>query len=200
MAKDENDEPKGNEKAFDVSLATRNFEIELFWRRSLFFWGFIAAAFIGYATLSDELSFSSLALAGFGFVCSLVWTLGNRGSKFWASIWEEKVHRFQEEAIGEELFTHEVQIQEEYRWPWRPIRYGVSRLAMALSDYVCFLWFCIFLREFLRQINSQHISNWYINQKTVLMCGFFVATIGYGIFVCINTKSGTKEKATEKKE
>jgi hypothetical protein len=31
---------------FDVAVQVRNFEIELFWKRSLFFWGFISAAFI----------------------------------------------------------------------------------------------------------------------------------------------------------
>jgi len=38
-------------KRFDASFATRQFEIDLFWKRSLFFWGFIAAAFVAVAEL-----------------------------------------------------------------------------------------------------------------------------------------------------
>ena len=33
-----------------VAIAARSQEIELFWKRSLFFWGFIASAFVGYAS------------------------------------------------------------------------------------------------------------------------------------------------------
>lgn len=47
-----NDEAK--EKLFDFSLQTRNFEIGLFWKRSLFFWGFISAGFIAYRLCSDQ--------------------------------------------------------------------------------------------------------------------------------------------------
>ncbi|WP_444861012.1 RipA family octameric membrane protein [Vibrio splendidus] len=33
-----------NFEAYKVAIATRNFEIDLYWKRSLFFWGFIATA------------------------------------------------------------------------------------------------------------------------------------------------------------
>jgi hypothetical protein len=40
----------------------RKFEIDLFWKRSLFFWTFIGAALVAYAALmkerEDELSFA----------------------------------------------------------------------------------------------------------------------------------------------
>jgi len=69
-------------KKYDVALATRNFEIELFWKRSLFFWGFIASAFVGYATLVKEHLALAVLIACFGFVCSVAWSLVNRGSKY----------------------------------------------------------------------------------------------------------------------
>ena len=84
---------KRAEKYFDVAADVRKFEIGLFWQRSLFFWGFIGAAFIAYAALgrkdnSDPLA--QLAVACFGFVCSTAWTLQNRGSKYWQEAWETK--------------------------------------------------------------------------------------------------------------
>ena len=49
-------------KTFDHASDVRKFEIDLFWKRSLFFWTFIGAAFVAYAALmkerEDELSFS----------------------------------------------------------------------------------------------------------------------------------------------
>ncbi|HWM68436.1 MAG TPA: hypothetical protein VNO35_17725 [Steroidobacteraceae bacterium] len=34
-----------------LAAEVRKFEIERFWARSIFFWGFIAAAFVAYAQL-----------------------------------------------------------------------------------------------------------------------------------------------------
>jgi ATP-dependent protease ClpP protease subunit len=62
-----------NKKHFDISLKIRNFEIDLFWKRSLFFWGFISAAFLAYAALRQ--SELRIVVACFGMVCSCAWTL-----------------------------------------------------------------------------------------------------------------------------
>jgi hypothetical protein len=70
------------------------FEIDLFWKRSLFFW-FIAAAFVAYATLikSETNADKDLPfiIACFGLVYNFAWTLGNRGSKYWQEAWEQKL-------------------------------------------------------------------------------------------------------------
>ena len=40
----EDDESKLREKALDLALDIRKFEIELYWKRAAYFWGFIGAA------------------------------------------------------------------------------------------------------------------------------------------------------------
>ena len=45
------EEKMKDEKKFEICYKNRNFEIELFWKRSLFFWGFIASAFVSFVTL-----------------------------------------------------------------------------------------------------------------------------------------------------
>ena len=70
-------------KMFETASEVRKFEITLFWTRSLFFWGFIAAAFVAIAALKNDQATLSLLISEFGVVCSLAWTLGNRGSKYW---------------------------------------------------------------------------------------------------------------------
>jgi hypothetical protein len=95
------EELNGNKIRFDVAVQTRNLEIELFWKRSVFFWGFISAAFIGYAALRQ--SEVRTLLACFGLVCSFAWTLVNRGSKYWQEAWETKVERFEFPVTGVSL-------------------------------------------------------------------------------------------------
>lgn len=88
------------EKRFEVVIEARKLEIELFGRRSLFFWGFMASAFVGYATLYKIGSGLSLIIACFGLVCSVAWTLVNRGSKYWQENWEAKVDKVEDNVTG----------------------------------------------------------------------------------------------------
>ena len=62
---------------YEACIKALDFELEQFWKRSLFFWGFIGAAFVGLAA-SDNHPFLQGAIAGFGFVGSVTWTLANR--------------------------------------------------------------------------------------------------------------------------
>jgi hypothetical protein len=146
-----------NLKRLEISIQSRNMEIELFWKRSLFFWGFIASAFVGYAALRTQKSDLSMFLACFGMVCSCAWSLLNRGSKYWHESWETKVERF-ETAVTGPLFAIEEQEQTQKGIWLRARNYSVSRLAIALSDYVFIFWIAIVIAEICRQYFPN--ANW----------------------------------------
>jgi hypothetical protein len=131
-------------KWFEVALATRQFEIDLFWKRALFFWGFIAAAFVALGTLEGKSPVLSLLVSGFGMVCSLAWTLANRGSKYWQEQWESRIELAEDE-VTEPLFKREEPAQDKGRW-LSGRRYSVSKLTIAVSDYIFFVWVTVFLR------------------------------------------------------
>lgn len=86
------DVPGGNkntkaEKALDLALDIRKFEIELYWKRATYFWTFIGAALAGYALVyakaETKNSWLLLVFSCLGFLFSIAWYLVNRGSKFW---------------------------------------------------------------------------------------------------------------------
>jgi hypothetical protein len=108
---------------------------------ALFFWGFISAAFVGYGALyKREAPELALVLACFGLVCSVAWTLANRGSKYWQENWEQKVHRAELDVLGEEFFARQEQT-EDWKNCWlRARRFSVSKLAIALSDFTVLTW------------------------------------------------------------
>ena len=135
-------------RRLDIAVQVRNFEIELFWKRSVFFWGFISAAFVGYAALRIANPELGLMIACFGMVCSGAWTLLNRGSKYWQESWETKVNEAEID-IGGKLFTRQELTQNKGRW-LRGRKYSVSKLAIALSDYVFLLWFSLVIVEVVR--------------------------------------------------
>jgi hypothetical protein len=130
-------------RRFDAAFRNRQFEIDLFWKRSLFFWGFIAAAFVAVSALKDKPTLD-LLVSGFGLVCSFAWTLANRGSKYWQEQWEAKVEDVENEVTGPLFRKREV--AQDKGWWLRGRRYSVSRLTIAVSDYIAFVWLCIFVR------------------------------------------------------
>ena len=81
----------------DRAHEIRKFEIELYWRRSAYFWTFIALAFTGYGALQvsdpDKVEGLDFLVTNLGFVASFAWFLTNKGSKYWQEVWETHVDR-----------------------------------------------------------------------------------------------------------
>ena len=130
--------PEQKGKILDLASEIRKFEIERFWQRSLFFWGFIAAAFVAYAQTYEKNPFIAILVACYGTVCSTAWTLGNRGSKYWQEAWEQKVKVVEKDVLGVDLFSNPE--PRERKGFWGAAEFSVSRLAIALSDFTVLIW------------------------------------------------------------
>lgn len=142
-------QPTRTDNAYRVARDTRNFEIELFWKRAIFFWAFVAAAFAAFGSTYQEDPGLALVLAGFGMVCSAAWTLANRGSKHWQETWERRLEALEVDVTGP-LFGVDSPSQTE-GIPWlRSRRYSVSKLAIALSDFITLLWLILAVGQLLR--------------------------------------------------
>jgi len=140
-----NADEKQKMKILEIAADVRKFEIEKFWQRSIFFWGFIGAAFVAYAQLYGR-SDLPLFVACFGLVCSVAWTLQNRGSKYWQEAWEAKVESVEKSVLGVELFAN-----REPRQPkgfWGAWTFSVSKLTIALSDFTVLVWIVLAMKAF----------------------------------------------------
>lgn len=168
-----------------VGVDTRKFEIESFWKRSLFFWGFIAASFIAYASFKGINSNYSIIISNFGFICSFCWTFVNRGSKYWQENWEQKVNASEVLTIGK-YFQVQEPILMHKSWWLRARKFSVSRLTIALSDYVTILWFLIILYEILKLLNPNLIDSDKIKYFLVF---FTFYTIIYSFVALLNSKT-----------
>lgn len=175
------------EKKFDAALQTRNLEIDLFWKRSLFFWGFIASAFVGYAALHSDIR---IVIACFGMVCSFAWSLLNRGSKYWQENWEQKVEKLESALFpppkNHTLFSH--QEQREDKGVWLSARkYSVSKLVIALSDYAFLMWLGIVIYELGRHYLPVNFQG---RLKEICLLVFVVCSVLFlGIVLIFGRKS-----------
>lgn len=136
-------------KTLELADKVRRFEISLFWTRSLFFWGFTTTALAGYGAAVHAGSPGLQFGAGcFGLVCSVAWTLVNRGSKYWQVVWEDKVKRAQEDAaLPVELFSPKIgEPSVDETWIWDAKHFSVSGLAIAFSDFTVLVWLGLILK------------------------------------------------------
>ena len=127
------------EIAFNTAVEARKLELQLLWTRSLFFWGFILVPFSAYGVLHENSPNLSVIAACFGLVCSVAWSLSNRGSKFWYESWEQNVKDIEKRVTGKEMFKGPADSATKAGW-WGGTRFSVSQLAIALSDYTVVIW------------------------------------------------------------
>lgn len=132
-------------KILEYAADVRKFEVERFWQRSIFFWGFIAAAFVAYAQSAGKGDLAFL-IACFGLVCSIAWTLQNRGSKYWYEAWEKKVESVEKDVLGVDLFANRE--PRQCKGFWGAWTFSVTKLAIALSDFTALVWFALAAKAF----------------------------------------------------
>ncbi|MDP2854063.1 MAG: class I SAM-dependent methyltransferase [Smithellaceae bacterium] len=170
-------------KAFDVAHDNRKFEIDMLWKRSIFYWGFIAASFIGFCATERLNSNLSIVFSAFGFMCSVAWSAGNRGSKYWQEYWENKVVLFQNRVTGD-IFIDHFPLKPSIFSQFSARRLSVSKLLMGISDYTIMVWFAILLYKL------AHYSGWISGPLPGFAYSLAIgSTILYSLYVLFRSKS-----------
>lgn len=168
-------------KAFDIAHENRKLEIQLFWQRSLFFWGFVAASLIAYAQTIKDNQHYSIVFALFGLVCSVVWSRGNRGSKYWQEYWEKKVNFFQHYTTGT-IFYDRKPTTPRFLEIFEGRRASVSKLTMALSDFSIGVWSLLCLFVFLDKSILERYGQ-------AISVALVIVTLSYCLFFLRSAKS-----------
>jgi len=127
-------------KALDRAWQIRNFEIELYWKRALYFWGFIALSFTGYiATFESANHTIPLTIACAGCVFSIAWFLVNKASKFWQENWEAHIDCLEDEIEGR-LYKTVIKNKAHFLWPLKGYHFSVSKINQAVNLFVILIW------------------------------------------------------------
>lgn len=99
------------EKVFERAHDIRKFEIELYWKRTTYFWAFIAVSFSGYFAIltSRNIHFQEqylFLIESIGFIFSLGWFFVNKGSKHWQLNWEKLIDSLEDDITGPLMKRH----------------------------------------------------------------------------------------------
>lgn len=116
----------------------RKFEIENYWKRSAYFWGFQLVSFAALALSAKEGRFYPpivLLVAVLGALAALTGVLTAKGSKFWQANWEAHVD-FLEGAVEGRLHTTAL-VENK-------VTYSVSRVNERFLEVLLAGWMIVF--------------------------------------------------------
>lgn len=159
------------ERAFNKAWETRNFEIEMYWKRATYFWAFIASTFVGYFALVGSDSYQEpdkyahvdvYIIICIGFVLSYAWLLTNIGSKSWQRHWEVHVD------LLEDAFTGPL-----YKTVHSTETFSVSKINEIVSAMFTAVWILLGFKYLAEQnlinINSSFQNiNWFVVAVSLL--------------------------------
>ncbi|WP_417551548.1 hypothetical protein [Marinomonas fungiae] len=167
--------PKKAEKAFEKAWATRNFEIEMYWKRATYFWTFIATTFAGYLALVSSENYEKYDrfnhvevyfLICIGFILSLAWHFTNIGSKSWQRHWEVHVD------LLEDAFTGPL-----YKTVHPKYTYSVSKINEIVSFTFILIWLLLGVKYFFDQNLVRSLGESFSVNFFVLGCSIIVLFI-----------------------
>lgn len=178
---------------YDKILELRKFEIENFWKRTLFFWGTIALIYAGF--FKADLKDYQIILPLIGILFNMIFSLSTRGSKYWQEHWETIAVVYENE-LNFDLFKHDTQnlVKKNSKSIFtRPYRFSVSKLTMLLSDLSVLLWIILWFQQIILLIRNNKLKfNFCSNNSTVnwftisillihiVLIGYFIVFIKYG--------------------
>ena len=145
------------EKAYDI----RKFELEMYWKRATYFWGFIAVAYTAFFIVSNtkneidkDYQFMVVCI---GLIFSFAWYLVNRGSTYWVTNYERIIDAI-EEKLGCEFYKLNLvpefsKYNLQHNYP-----FSVSRINIKVSLFILLTWVLLFLRAIHQQWQSPNTS------------------------------------------
>ncbi|MEL7686684.1 hypothetical protein AAG596_04210 [Citromicrobium bathyomarinum] len=125
-------------RALERAHELRKFEIENYWRRSTYFWGFQFVTFGALALSSNGGDFDPalvLVIAVLGALAAWTAILSARGSKFWQENWEKHVDFLEDEVEGR---LHKTALLRN------DVSYSVSRVNERFLELLFTGWLVVF--------------------------------------------------------
>lgn len=167
------------EAAYEKAWENRNYEIDKSWTRALYFWGFIAAAFIAYTALitSEKNGIITamhidLLVIAMGIIFSIAWLLVIKGSKQWQENWEKHIDYLEDFISG--------RIHKTVLYSGKS-HYSVSKLNKTMAFTVLLVWGTLFIQTLYNQlINFNNLHNF----DLILIITIVIVTLGI-IFVML---------------
>lgn len=130
--------------AYKEACKNREFEINLYWKRTIYFWTFIGVSFGGYFLLEDQkfenVNLMRILICLVGLIFSVAWFLANKGSKYWQENWETHVALLERKITGPLHMTILKKEAEKKFTISKAYPFSVTKINSILSFFVIIVW------------------------------------------------------------
>jgi hypothetical protein len=193
-------DPKQEKEKLKSALASamdiRKFEIDLYWKRSQYFWIFTSIVF-GVYGYTWNLAKNEPKYAWIPFVVSATlllvtvnWYMVIRGSKFWQDNWERHVDLLEDVVHGPLYKTVIIsKPKSDCIFDFKPYPYSVSKLNQAMCLFFYYVSVGLFFREL--ALLAFHKFNWDTNKLDQFSIGAcLVIVLGFILILKYKCYSG----------
>jgi hypothetical protein len=166
------------EKAYERAWKNRDFEIDKFWTRAAYFWGFIVLIFGGYISIvtSNSANITALHLDWYlllvGLIFSVAWLLVLFGSKAWQENWENHIDWLENNISCPLYRTIYYKRKNKY--------YSVSKINIVLAWLIIVVWITLIIEYIIlnkcKFLNSMPM---YIISGVIVSLFLFSLIFGY---------------------
>ncbi|SOB60142.1 conserved membrane protein of unknown function [Pseudodesulfovibrio profundus] len=185
------------QEAYDKAHEVRQFEIELYWKRALYFWGFEAAFMLAFGTLLAKGNgttgqFYFLFLVSI-FACffTLLWRVALKGSKQWQENWESHIDML-EECISGNLYKTVLHNKNN------DVFYSVSKVNEAINSLIIAMWIviggvCLCIAPTISNPNNNEADLFWLGCLGIFLIAAFSIIFGWLLAVKLRTNFKTKK-------
>lgn len=142
--------------ALNRAYSLRNIEIELYWKRAGYFWGYQIAIFAALGFVLKDFSENKsnmicLMISGLGVLTALANVLSARGSKFWQGNWEKHIDLLEDKFEGK--LCKMVWFEDGL------LSFSVTKINIKLNNIFLIFWIVLFLYL------NEKFSDFWISKK-----------------------------------
>lgn len=191
---DDKKKNKKNKKAYKVASDIRKFEIELYWKRTGYFWAFISVIYTAYYYVLKEIyckhhgKIPLVVLSFLGLFFSVSWLLANKASKHWQENWEAHMDLLEDDITGPLYKTY----LAEKSFSVSKINMAASVVITICSAFLLLFETCMFLYRELKILGLDFLGMTYVFTVIVIIYLVFGGFIVYSVAVAGNDESEGK--------
>jgi hypothetical protein len=178
-------------RALHRAYELRTFEIEHYWKRATYFWGFQIAIFAAFGLLWRELAGSTsgsasvwnpvaILLGGLGVLTAVANLLSARGSRFWQKNWERHIDALEREVEGN--------LHKTIWLRGGKVSFSVSRLNEALAWNLIVFWGLLFIYLGLKSTGTS-MSAWLEADHSMLWFLLTALLVAVGIVFLLSKRT-----------
>lgn len=185
------------EKLLDLAYDHKKLEIEMYWKRATYFWGFVVLSYTALFLVSSpknstnetNISTLNLMISSLGLVFSWGWYLVNRGSKYSTKKWQGIID-YLEDKISKPFNRLSIVDNSKLWHLSSSYKISVTKINLTISIFNVVIWTIFFISNSLITLTKMNLCTIFGIKDTYI----FAATVMSIILLLFSTRDAKNKK------